>query len=111
MSKTKRASVAQEFCHCVAGTKTHLPKGRMADRDAQDIAAISFWLTVHTSSIVYPGVRSHMRCTKRASFAQDFCHGVGTTKKLPSGNAVIGRPHDALVTYGHFLLAGSIGFI
>jgi hypothetical protein len=43
-------------------------------------AAISFWLTIQTSSIVYPRVWSHMRCTKRASFAQELRHCVVTTK-------------------------------
>jgi hypothetical protein len=82
MSWIKRASFAQEFRqHCEWATKSHLWNGRSKPTMTPSThTAIFFRLSVQTSSIVYLGVWSRMSQTKRASFVQESCHCVGTTK-------------------------------
>ena len=75
MSQTKRVSIAQEFCHCEAGTKTHLAKAAKAGHDAHDICG--HFLFTYTTDLIYSISKSmithemHRKsiiCTRISSF-------------------------------------------
>jgi hypothetical protein len=94
----KSASFAQEFRPCEGGTKS-LTSGMVAVGRSWRCRHIwpFFRLSVQTSSIVYLAVQSHMGQTKRASFVQEFCRCVGTTKThLWNGRS---RPTMMLLTH------------